>query len=988
MVGLQFTKSLRREHLPKGVRSKRRGIAALESARNPKDRNMSPILCLVVTRLIGLFLPVVNVAAVVLAACLLLPTAFAADWEIDEFEVLPVAPASGIDGSVRYITPLIIQAMRQTEVFDPDLPGIFDPVEVEAGTLAAIEGYLHESAQLMAQWGFPSPALHPVVNYRGDRPAYRIYLVENLDNAGEYHVDCDLLAERIILLNANSIISGGRITPRGHSTIAHELFHAVQYATPFFACSDGSVGDWITEGSARGVGWDVAQKLRPSGYSTHENERWGARDYNRRLTIPSTVDDDENVANPMAFGTSSFWRYLAEFHAMGSKPGPGENATHYGYLAQMFSQAPVDRDCLNISDRCHAEINWLADQVSRLFGEPLRIIYTNFAEMLTVYGHYRRGIDRGSGGRGDPWRREVYRHQCTNVVLRPTDEQRIHEETLVNFDEDAAVCFELDVNGFDRDIILEIKADATEDGLKVEHLNATIADQPIEARKGDVDPLDPQTGHKSATWHFELPDQETSFLVLTNMADIPGQSTLLDGLKVSLVAVEQYARFGTGSQASGPTAAEIDAPLAMAIPEIKEAYVMPGPLEQHLNAGMSDVCMMQFQFQNPEFGDHLLLKMDQEGPFRPGSYDVHPGGSFKTENFPGQFATLMTWGPNNPSTAGWTLSYKGDGGVVRLKSVSKHFITGEATLNMTYSSARICIDPSGQRPNLENRIICPPHLKNLVIQVEFGVKPQLVSQTEILGLSVAQCTQDRPPRTASGSPPRSPAAAASSSPTRRQHGDNTPTGPGTGPPSNGLEEEEEFTSTGTPVAPSAEAGTERTPSAPADPSSSPEQVAQWGYLNEPGGPFGTANFLEVSSIGDVVTRTVIGAENLSLTGGCAPSTTLSIGLFRGTVQDESWFQLAFDSSENLATGQIGVVALKEVRWDNGTDSPPNIPPEMNIRVPNRFTGTGTLEITNHDATTQSRRMIGRVRASLHSRASGEDAELEARFDINMSCGVQ
>lgn len=65
---------------------------------------------------------------------------------------------------------------------------------------------------------------------------------------------------------------------------------------------------------------------------------------------------------------------------------------------------------------------------------------------------------------------------------------------------------------------------------------------------------------------------------------------------------------------------------------------------------------------------------------------------------------------------------------------------------------------------------------------------------------------------------------------------------------------------------------------------------------------------------------------------------------------------------------------------------------FNGRVGNRFTGTGTLRLTTHDATMAHatrgmRRMTGRVEGPGLTNEDGVSADVVVGFDLHLSCGV-
>ena len=83
----------------------------------------------------------------------------------------------------------------------------------------------------------------------------------------------------------NNVLRHGRLTDRGAVTVAHELFHAVQWGAPFFSCqSPGVVGDWIAEGTAEALGWDLVRMVWSPDPDPAGDDLWGNRIY--RMPLP------------------------------------------------------------------------------------------------------------------------------------------------------------------------------------------------------------------------------------------------------------------------------------------------------------------------------------------------------------------------------------------------------------------------------------------------------------------------------------------------------------------------------------------------------------------------------------------------------------------------------------------------------------------------------------------------------------------------------
>lgn len=877
-------------------------------------------------------------------------------WPVKEFEVIGVVPKdTELNLTFEEYADQAYRLLRETGVVDPYLPELFLSIDIDPEVRASIEVFLHDAAVRLEAWGFEPPALKPLVTNSAGRPAYRVYLITNMNAAGKYRPSCEVSTKQILLLNDIQVMGALTPTPRGYATIAHELFHAVQYGSEFYRCVEGnrSIGSWITEGQAGALGWDIAQMLRPMAYPSFADERWGERDYARRLQViwakPRPVDP---------YGTSSFWRYLAERTASagGARPGPQANPVDYSYLPPMLAQLPVRRDCRLRGQPCEEEIDWLDSRLRATFRQSLRFVYTNFLEALTLYGTHRPGL-----GSQQDWQDAIYKKQhCENFIFDGNYSRSEVTKRFTNFEENSGRCMEVRFNQFNDMVKIKLEATASGSQVRLEDLTAAVADKPIHSFRPDVY-LDPETGNAFASWIFDLPAAEPSYLVLANVANRPSETEQIPNLPYTIKVLEEYAFMNGGS---GPSGADVDAPLPFELPDIRQSLVMPGPLEQHVEEGLENVCMLQFQFSNLDTGDGLLLKMDQEGPFEPGTFNVHAGGDFSTEEFPGEFVVLATVGHGNPLGQGWQLNYQGLSGTITLDSVSRDYIEGHASLLLKYSPVRDCEDPMGRKPALGNNIRCPDGLESIVINPRFAVVPEMTRGAEKLGKSIEQCTGERPLQGSSrpSSPPSGlPPVPGNAPPVVPP----PPPGPQSGGPNEGSP----------PSAPPA-------PGGEVSPGGTPVEGQGEGHPIDESSP----RWFRVHATGDV--ETAVHVSNPQMTGGCSGSSPFSLGLLQSDPTREDYAYLSFSTQGAVATGAVGEFALSELKWDFGSVSPENMPPELNIRVPNRFSGTGTLELTSHIASPELRRMTGVIHAEGLTNHPGQSVDIEASFGVDWSCGIQ
>jgi len=278
-----------------------------------------------------------------------------------------------------------------------------------------MQAYLSAVAREYQRLGFPPPELEPIVTRADGKRAYRVYwyafgdtehMVSNSDSPAQMAYGCDgevnvrrmnlnaRVDGRFALENRLAWASGkvpgtiDRLSDKGYGDLAHELFHAVQRGTAFFRanCEPPS---WIFEGTAEAIGHDMAWKLRGvlSRQSHEQVNRWGLRSYQRTFAVQG------EESRKFGYGTSSFWRYLAELErslqstaAPPPRPDAGPlirtDAFDYGYLARLFS------DPARVSGPDEA-LDWLD---TRLGNDPrLRLGFERaFPDFLTVFADYGR----------------------------------------------------------------------------------------------------------------------------------------------------------------------------------------------------------------------------------------------------------------------------------------------------------------------------------------------------------------------------------------------------------------------------------------------------------------------------------------------------------------------------------------------------------------------------------------------------------------------
>lgn len=278
------------------------------------------------------------------------PAAQASKWTTTRFEVFAGAPSEKH------------RADNRTTLVEPDHPrgGVDDKDKVE------LERFLHKVALDYESMGFPDPIaaglLEPLVRGDDGQPAIRVYLYPFDGPFGGYANRCDGPDTRTVIhINQTKLHRDGSISDITYQTLAHELFHAVQWSSPFLQVpAPCGVGKWIREGTADAIGFDIARKVLgrkldqmnevvplprdffewlksvPPKMSPAFLKPWGGRSYTAPLADPDVPELD-------VYLTSSFWRHLAEltYSKKHNTPlaGPADpgNQVDYSYLTELFS---------------------------------------------------------------------------------------------------------------------------------------------------------------------------------------------------------------------------------------------------------------------------------------------------------------------------------------------------------------------------------------------------------------------------------------------------------------------------------------------------------------------------------------------------------------------------------------------------------------------------------------------------------------------------
>ncbi len=542
--------------------------------------------------------------------------------------------------------------------FSDDVAG--DPAR--ARQRAQVEHYLGQVAHQLEAWGFPPPALGRVVALENGELAYRVYSVASVG------------ASRYVPSNGGDGANGGHLRLnlrdpqlsqaldfQNYATIAHELFHAVQYNTRFFSVEPGMVGDWITEGQAEAVGEDLALAYAPPDAS-RDTMDWGRRSYSRPLPIARR----DPGGTGQAYDTASFWRYLAERDHLNLTAGPTvlpgianpAGAVRYGYLASLLSNPPQPRDCHADDDRCRLELQWLDAGLRGYdnFQQPLRKVFPEFAVTMAAYGDPggRVSADNSSGLGADYWRSGVLPDCVKEIVDGPILE---YSRTLRLHGVSANCVYVPDFFNDATEVFVEAHASGSE---LLDQIVFGLAGIPKSAKPMLTD-IARAHGETSAAWPVRLTPGRDNVLVFVNIAlDAPET----EDQELEVVISREYASIGAPANDSGSIADAIDTPLEMEFGEYR-GYVHPGDFEKNADSfvgkqggvsqGIVEPCIFRMKAWQPAGSDRsfvqdLHISLQTAGPITPGRYPIAPwvdprtksGSDWYTDMFPQSAVATVT----------------------------------------------------------------------------------------------------------------------------------------------------------------------------------------------------------------------------------------------------------------------------------------------------------------------------------------------------------
>ena len=325
-------------------------------------------------------------------------------WQVTNFEVFQGAPVESGDWrdeeSEDFFKSLSDENIRKTEQF------------------------LHQVAEKLSDLQFADPLaagyFDSLVTKTDGTQAIRVYYYQHPASNAPYAwyssgaaCSSPKTSRKIINLNKNWYAVNGQITDMNYQTLAHELFHAVQFSSEYakkFKCNGPG---WLTEGTADAMGFYLAREIENAGFrneikpgNNQIQKVFGTRNYSYPLNLPNKPDgstDDEYL-------TSSFWRFLAEEDYASRNglqyQGSARAGKNYTYLANFFNQP------FGVYPGPEGQLTWLD---TRMKGEPhirgsLAHLYPVFAASFADFMEARVGPARGTSGKEglEQWLTRVY----------------------------------------------------------------------------------------------------------------------------------------------------------------------------------------------------------------------------------------------------------------------------------------------------------------------------------------------------------------------------------------------------------------------------------------------------------------------------------------------------------------------------------------------------------------------------------------------------
>lgn len=368
----------------------------------------------------------------------------------------------------------------QFEVLNVDGRGFLTKPEVssepypDASELKKLEDILAFSARRLEAWGFPPPNLEVNTTARCAK-CYHIYLHEFgwikgsttrgvTDSFGGSPAHGTY---EIISINRSLATTGDkrRFLPGAYVTVIHELIHPILKQTNYAYDEPGQldgnkkIGAWIDEGIPDAIAYylytEYFKDNPPAPFPTSRSWRfYGARAYEIPLAVRNkyVVVREEDVN----YASSSFWRYLAEWHYKkkhepnASLPGPDFEKADFSYLVGLLSQN-------HLGNSQRQEYIWLdtALESSGDIRQSLTYILPRFYATIAGYWDHRAQSKYTNPQvfTRDNWMKALF-DGCLRINLTTS---RSSNEVPIEIPELAARCLYIDVTDAASDVNVDIQ---------------------------------------------------------------------------------------------------------------------------------------------------------------------------------------------------------------------------------------------------------------------------------------------------------------------------------------------------------------------------------------------------------------------------------------------------------------------------------------------------------------------------------------------------
>jgi hypothetical protein len=408
-----------------------------------------------------------------------------------------------------------------------------------------LESFLHDYAVALQNDGFADPTaniIDSVIEDENGREVVRVYLYDLGPGAplGAFTGPCDPSVDsfgrdvsqdkrRVLVLHKLGTFSGQHVSPEGLQNAAHELFHAVQFASTFRQGEEScEVAKWITEGTADAVGFDYVRRLRNlefnnlykmRGNDPLFNKPFGLREYHKILSRewPRSSDD---------YRSSSFWRHLAERYHMKNQDHPGsrKTPTDYRYLAKLFARPYSGRAELN-------DLRWI-DSFMRSQAEFSSGLAPHFSQFMATIADFMETripsiAGLSDGERESRWLEWLF-EPCAEVNLtaeKPNDKARLRIDSVAA----RCVAVELGIKGSaPLEIVIE-NSDLDVDYQKQIRIGASGGEvvQVADIRIAQLPAVD--AGQNYAKWHFVAMPGIRNIFIVANVAAKPLDTKIANG---------------------------------------------------------------------------------------------------------------------------------------------------------------------------------------------------------------------------------------------------------------------------------------------------------------------------------------------------------------------------------------------------------------------------------------------------------------------------